>query len=1033
MTLPELAIRRPITVLMLLVSLVVIGSIALNRLPLAFLPEGEEPQIWVVVPYPNASPKTMERSILRPIEDALGSIGGLQHMWSTCDGNEARVSLFFRWDEDMATKRVEVRERLDRVRPDLPEDVDQIHISRNWDVGRTGETILEARIASGRDLSHGYELLHTRIVKPLERIPGVASVNLDGVNPREVRVNLKLAELARYNVDVRDVMTALRENNEDRSIGELRGSDRVLMVRVDGSFGKLSDISDLVVGEGGIRLCDVADVSYEEPPLEYGRHLDGQFALGIDVAREAGANTVEISQAIKERVAQMAEDPELEGVNFLIWEDQGAEILKTMRDLRNTGIIGALLASVVLYVFLRRFSSTVFAVLSIPFSLIVACGIVWAKGGTLNTLTLLGLIVGVGMLVDNAIVVMENINRHRENGLPPRQAALIGAREVSVAVVCGTATSVIVFLPIIFNRPDEMNRYLRELGLTVTFTLIASLFVSQTLIPLAMSRFVRVKNMPPTRWMVALQDGYSNLLALTLRHRWIAPVVGLAVIGSGWYPYGKVDKNFEASEAEMFVSMNYRIDQPMSLERKEELVTRVESLLEPYRKELHVDSIYSFWSENWAMTRCYMEDGHTNEEEMNRVRQKLREVAPEIPGVRLEVQDSGRFWERNSGKRLGFRLSGPDSEVLTELALDARRRLETLDGLFDFYTTAEGGRYEVQTRIDRDLAREYGVGVTQAADVVDYTFRGRRLPRYRGHEAVEEVEMSLTLDEREDESIEQLKNLPLVQGGAEDRRAIPLATVADFAVVQGPEDIQRDNRVTGVWIGARFEEDTEEEHMARSEAVLDDIILPYGYEWDHHQFIRHEEESQTEFLITLLLALGLIFAVMAALFESMRQALSLMVSLPFAVAGAAWTLWLTGTDFDQPASVGLLLLLGIVVNNGIVMISHINHYRREGMPREAAMVRGGRERLRPVIMTALTTLLGLLPMVVQRPSLAGVYYYSMALVIMGGLIISTILTTILLPTTVCLTEDALGAISRFSRWLARSFRGVVLRAPARAS
>jgi HAE1 family hydrophobic/amphiphilic exporter-1 len=257
--------------------------------------------------------------------------------------------------------------------------------------------------------------------------------------------------------------------------------------------------------------------------------------------------------------------------------------------------------------------------------------------------------------------------------------------------------------------------------------------------------------------------------------------------------------------------------------------------------------------------------------------------------------------------------------------------------------------------------------------------------------------------------------------------------VADFAVVQGPEDIQRDNRVTGVWIGARFEDGTEEEHMARAEAVLDDIILPYGYQWDHHQFVRHEEESQAEFLITLLLALGLIFAVMAALFESMRQALSLMVSLPFAVAGAAWTLWLTGTDFDQPASVGLLLLLGIVVNNGIVMIAHINHYRRGGMPREEAMVLGGRERLRPVIMTALTTLLGLLPMVLQRPSLAGVYYYSMALVIMGGLAISTILTTVLLPTTVCLTEDALGAIGRFGRRLARSFRGAVVRSPAKAS
>jgi HAE1 family hydrophobic/amphiphilic exporter-1 len=305
--------------------------------------------------------------------------------------------------------------------------------------------------------------------------------------------------------------------------------------------------------------------------------------------------------------------------------------------------------------------------------------------------------------------------------------------------------------------------------------------------------------------------------------------------------------------------------------------------------------------------------------------------------------------------------------------------------------------------------------VEQTADVVDFTFRGRRLPRYRGHETLEEVEMNLTLDEQEEESRQQLENLPLLQDTGEGRRAIPLSAVADFAIVRGPDDIQRDNRVTGVWVGARYEEGTEEEWVAECEAALDEIELPYGYRWEHRQFRRDEEESATEFVVTLLLALGLIFAVMAGLFESVRQALSLMISLPFAVAGAAWTLHLTGTDFDQPASVGLLLLIGIVVNNGIVMIEHINHYRRKGMARREAMLLGGRERLRPVLMTAVTTLLGLAPIVIQKPSLAGVYYYSMALVIIGGLAISTVLTTLLLPSTVCLTEDVLGGVARGGR------------------
>jgi HAE1 family hydrophobic/amphiphilic exporter-1 len=249
------------------------------------------------------------------MEEALSSIAGLRHMWSTCDESGARVSLFFNWDTDMGLKRVEVREKVDRSRGDLPEEVDHIYISRYWDVGRTGETILEARIASGRDLSQGYELLRNKIIKPLERIPGVASVELDGVNPREVRINLHVDELRRYGVDVRDVLATLRANNEDRSLGIIREPDRNLMLRAVGAFREVEEIENLVVNDLGIRLSDVADVRYTEPPLEYGRHLDGQFALGVGVSKESSANTVEVTKEVKRRVALMADDPELEGIN----------------------------------------------------------------------------------------------------------------------------------------------------------------------------------------------------------------------------------------------------------------------------------------------------------------------------------------------------------------------------------------------------------------------------------------------------------------------------------------------------------------------------------------------------------------------------------------------------------------------------------------------------------------------------------------------------------------------------------------------
>lgn len=1013
MTLPELAIRRPITTLMILVSLFVIGAIALTRLPLAFMPESEDPQVWVIVPYANASPKTIERNILRPLEDHLGSIPGLKNMWSRADESDARISLFFGWDVDMGMKKLEVRERIDRARAELPDDVERVIVSADWDPGRNGETILDARISADKDLSHGYDLLYDHIVRPLLRIPGVANVDLDGVNPPEIRIDMRLADLQRHHVEAGDVVAAIRGNHVDKSIGLLRTGERNLMLRSEGQFQDVQQIRDLVVQPAtGLRLSDVADVQYGEPPLEYGRHLDGKFALGIGVNKESSANTVEISRQIKEKVAAMADDPELEGINFLIWEDQGKEILKTVDDLRNTGIIGALLASLVLYLFLRRVSSTFFAVLSIPFSLIVACGVIWATGRTLNTITLLGLIVGVGMLVDNAVVVMENINRYQEKGVDPRAAALLGSREVSVAVITATLTSIIVFLPIFFSERNEMNLVLSELGLTVCITLIASLFISQTLIPLASGRLIKASNRRTGPLMRAIQDRYVRTLDFTLDHKWIAPVLGLAIIASAVWPSMKVDKNMEPSQAEMFVGIRYNISEALSLEKREQLAFRVEKLLEPYRDELKVRSVYSFFSNEWTMTRLYMEEGHTNEAWMNEVRKRLAVVLPEYPGVKLEVQDNVPFWQRNRGKRVGFQLTGEDTEVLTELANEAKVLLEQVEGLHSFYSTTERGNFEVQTRVDRDLAREYGVGVNAAANAVELTFRGRNLPKYLDGD--DEVDMRLTLDERETESLEQLRSLPVTQA-REGGTRIPLATVAEFTVAKGPDTIQRDNRITGVWVGARFDEGEQDDYVQKCMAVLDTMSLPYGYRWEHRRFERDAHESQMEFLTNLALALGLIFVVMAGLFESVRQAVSLLVALPFALTGAAWTLFLTKTDFDQPAAVGLLLLFGIVVNNGIVMIEHINSYRRSGMPRREAMLTGGRERLRPVLMTAVTTLLGLLPIVIQKPSLAGVYYYSMALVIMGGLVISTVLTTILLPATVCISEDVLAGAARIAR------------------
>jgi len=1007
-TLPEIAIRRPVTALMLLLSMVVLGCVALARLPLAFMPDIVEPELFVNLPYDNASPEQVERMIVRPVEDALGSVKGLQTMWSRCGTDGGRIRLGFDWGMDMHLARVDVWERLDRIRGELPDDMGDIQVSSNWDARDADMPVLEGRLSSPRDLSESYDLLDRKIIRPLERIPGVAQVRLDGVNPREVRINLRIADLELHNIDVRSVARILRGGNFDQSLGRIVEGDSRYTLRTVGTLSTVEQIRGLPLRADGLRVDDVADVLYREPPLEYGRHLDGDFAVGVTVSQESKANTVEVCDALERAIAAMNDDPELEGVNFLIWFSQGREIRKTLRDLAFTGVFGTILASLVLFGFLRRLSTTFVAVSCIPFSLIVTCGIVWSQGKSLNTLTLLGLIVGIGMLVDNAVVVMENIFRHRELGADRRTAARLGAREVSTAVVAATLTSVIVFIPLIFNKPSEMNLYLKELGITVCLTLLASLFISQTLIPLATSKYIRAKPRPRGRAMLWLEARYQRVLAGNLRHRWIAPVVGLAVIASAVYPFGKVEKNFDTSQSELFVQVRYDFSEEMTLAGCEAVVDVVEAALDPHREEMKAQSVYSFWNDRWTMSRIYLEDGEANEENIARLRRLLPRLLPEIAGVTLEVEEQRQGWRHHGGgKRIGFQLVGEDTEVLMRLAEEAVARVEAVPGLLNVETRHQEAQQELHIQPDRDLVARYDVTPDQMAEVVGLTYRGRRLQRFRTEDG--EREMRLTLDEQQTESLSQLQNLPLLTAEGEK---VPLAAVADFVEKEGRENIQRDNRLTSIWVNARFEEGTSEQYMPLIEAALAGLEMPFGYRWTFGDWQQRRQEQSKEFLTNLLLALLLVFAVMAGLFESVRQALALMVSLPFALAGAVWTLFLTGTSFDQPAAIGLLLLIGIVVNNGIVMLEHINQYRRNGMDRTEAMLTGGRERLRPILMTAVTTLIGLVPIVVQKPSLGGVYYYSMALVIMGGLFVSTFLTSVLLPTTATLAEDGIGGAGR---------------------
>ena len=714
MTLPELAIRRHVTMLMILVSIVVLGGISLTRLPLAFMPDFEEPEVMVRVRYPGSAPEQVEYMITRPIEDAMGSLDGLKLIWSRSEDWGAIIRLEFEWDSNIHLAKVEIWEKLDRIRGDLPEDIQEISVMDDWADKDAEDPILEGRLSFKDTPKNAYDIVERRVVRPLQRVPGVAQVKLEGITPREVRVNLHLASLDAHNISIRDVRRLIDANNFDQSLGKLTDSEQVYQLRMIGAYDDVEDIRELALREDGLRLRDIAEVTYQEREHREARHLNRKKAIGISISAEPKANVPEVCEAVQARILELTRAPELQDLlekdGFMIWMDRGAEIRRTLKDLLMSGVYGALLASIVLYIFLRRFSTTLISVLCIPFSLIVTCAFMWSQDATLNTLSLLGLIVGIGMLVDNAVVVIESIFRYQEMGYDSKESSRIGASDVSMAVIAATLTSVITFLPLIFNKSSELNIFLSEIGITICITLLASLFISQTLIPLATSWLIKARTRKKQAWIIWLEKRYVRLLKFNLRNRWLTPLILLAMGVSTYYPWSTVDMDFGHSRIASYAEVRYDYSESASMEAREKLITEVEELLWPHREELLCKNLYSYWSHHHTMTRVYLKDGMVNEANIEKVRDRIEKLLPEYPGIEFKLAEPRVSYRRGGSRRLvGVQVTGEDVEVIKVWAEKMQDRFRGIDGLEHAWSTHEREKTELHLEFNREAAANYGV------------------------------------------------------------------------------------------------------------------------------------------------------------------------------------------------------------------------------------------------------------------------------------------------------------------------------------
>jgi HAE1 family hydrophobic/amphiphilic exporter-1 len=765
---------------------------------------------------------------------------------------------------------------------------------------------------------------------------------------------------------------------------------------------------NLVINERGLRLGDIAEIRYEEPPIEFGRHLDGKQAIALDVFKESTANTVDVVRAgMKVIEEDIAQDPLLQGISLFTFQDQAEQITDSVNGLTQSGVIGGLMAVVILFFFLRRFQSTAIVALSIPFSVIAASGVLYFMGKTLNVLSMMGLMLGVGMLVDNAIVVLESIDRRQRTEPDSGKAAREGAGAVAMAVTASTVTSLIVFLPLIVGGKTELTVWLGEVGIAISLALICSLFSSLTLIPLMSAHFLKRAEPKPNRILTWLEDRYVRLLAWTLGHRVKTFFIIIGVVVLTIIPFAtKLVKTgvFSAQKTNrLFLEYEFRDFSYKSASAR--AVTQIEQYLESRKKELGIKSLYSYFTDNEAMTTITMQKDTLTEDEMKDLRKAIRKDLPELPGVRLYFDEDAE--EGGSSTSFAVKFFGQDSAVLERLAREAERRLDTIKDIEDINTGLSRGRQEFQVRIDRAKAQRLGLTAQDLSNIFSFTLGGMRLRRFNAGDHEVETWLALRMEDRE--SLDDLRKLQIrTQSG----REVVLGDIATFELISRAQSIRRENRKVRTAVRATYEGKEWDKVREEITGLMDAFELPPGYSWSWDDRILEQDTQGKEMGINFLLALALVYIVMASLFESLAQPFAILFSIPFALPGTVWLLAATRTPFNLMAQIGLLILMGIVVNNGIVLLDHLNQLRREGMAHDEAVLQAGRDRLRAILMTASTTIIGLLPLAIGGSNVGGLFYYPLAVTVMGGLMSSTFLTLLILPYIDILVEGAAGWFRR---------------------
>ena len=996
--LTRMAVERKVATLMLTLSIMVLGLVAWFRIPVELVPSGFSPPfLYVEVPTLRSAPRDIEQRVAEPFEAALRLVKGVERVETRIGSNSAGflVALANRTNMDVAYN--EVREQLDRARVGMGDEVLAYFV---WKYNPSDDPVVWLGISTEREGDQLAGRVQTSIVPQLERVEGVSRVELIGAPDDAVEVDFDLARMAARGLTTTEAVESLRRAGFLLSAGAMETRSGRQPVRVLAELDSLADLSSLPVGRS-VKLGEVATVKMVDRAERMIHRVNGQEAIFVAVFKESAANAVEVSTATKRALAEViAREPRLATLEQHVLFDQGSMIETSIGDLYGSALEGAALAILILWLFLRRAVITVVIALTIPASLLIAVTVMYFSGYSLNILSLTGLILAVGMVVDNAIVVSEQIERRISAGVPRREAVIGGASEVGLAITVSTATHVMAFVPItLMSGSQSVTFYLSQLGLPVCASIVASLFVSLIWIPWIAAHLPwAIPGMPIAEDKVRVEDRFARWLGVALRHRGDVALVATLLFASVFLLGDKVQQSDQAQANIGDVRMIYAFDDNVTVNEQERVLAEAERILLDSREELGLRDVVVRMG-GWMgrpQIRCFLVPPDERKLTREGVITALQERVPRVPGAKWSLT-----WDSSEGVGgIDLMIAGRQSTQLDALLPAVIERLERLPGVTSVVrrNDASSSR-ELQLRPDREIAATLGLPVGAVGAFVDLALRGREVGQLVGGDEPVKIYASAGAAAATSPAALNALPLPTLSG------MVPLGSVTKGQVASGIGSIERVNGRTVAQLVVRTSREDIDALGKEMDRALATFPWPEGYGPEKGSRLTGIASNNSDLLMAFLLATVFIFLLMGFLFESFVLPLAILFSVPFAFTGAIWTLYLTGTPFDVMAGIGLVILVGVVVNNGIVLIDLVAELRRGGLTRTEALVAAGRERFRPVVMTALTTIVGLIPMAFGSTAIVGIPYAPLGRSLMGGMLFSTVLTLVVVPVAYSVLDD----------------------------